>query len=168
MNQVVLLLGLIIYAYIFIQTSLAQSYLTQTLSPNHDSDHFGQSVAINNEFAVVGAPEDDTAGGNAGMVHIYQYDNYMQQWNLTQQLTASDASSSREFGYDVAIFTNYIFITTPWHTDKVYICKLNETINNNTWYELQILQTPTNDYQSVDITDGYAIVGSRYNGDKGT
>ena len=49
---------------------------------NHDSDNFGPSVALNNEFVVVGSSEDDTAGTDAGMVSIYHYDNYVQQWNL--------------------------------------------------------------------------------------
>jgi hypothetical protein len=36
------------------------------------SDRFGNSVSIDGDYAIVGSPRDDDAGGNAGAAYIFK------------------------------------------------------------------------------------------------
>ncbi|MDQ3258933.1 MAG: FG-GAP repeat protein [Acidobacteriota bacterium] len=65
-------------------------------------EQFDISVAISDDTAVVGAPENYTAAGvNAGSVYVFVRSNG--QWSQQVKLTASDAAKDDKFGFSVAI-----------------------------------------------------------------
>jgi hypothetical protein len=69
-------------------------------------DRFGSSVSVSGDTAVVGAAEDDHAGGtNAGSTYVFLRSGGPGAPGWTQQakLTASDAAESDRFGYSVSI-----------------------------------------------------------------
>jgi len=78
-------------------------------------DKFGQSVAINGDYIIVGASGQrfDANGSNfiaqAGAVYIYK-NNGNDNWELEQKITASDREFGAWFGYDVAIQDNRIIV----------------------------------------------------------
>ncbi len=74
-------------------------------------DQFGFSVAIDGDFAVVGAPHDDELGEDAGAVYIYRRTGTT--WFLAQRATASDAASHDWFGKAVAISGPYLIVGAP-------------------------------------------------------
>ena len=140
--------------------------------PNLDTQYiaFGKSVSISNNYCVIRAATFDQWGA----VHIYRYNLIDNEWNHTQILHP-DVYRSRNkplsehwpCGRDVAIFENTIVISCA--QNKAYIYKLNEA--NETWYKLTTLTTPLEDPKSdfgysVDITDGYAIIGDYWVGVK--
>ena len=71
-------------------------------------DEFGQSVSIDGDCVVVGAPRDDDAGDGAGAVYVFRRDGG--SWVREAKLTASDAANGDTFGYSVAISGNVIIV----------------------------------------------------------
>ncbi|MFN9986853.1 MAG: FG-GAP repeat protein, partial [Pirellula sp.] len=70
------------------------------------NDQFGISVAVTNDWAIIGANADDTtAGSNAGSASIFRR-NSDGTWEQFQQLLAPDALANDQFGVSVAIDGN--------------------------------------------------------------
>jgi type VI protein secretion system component Hcp len=64
-------------------------------------DQFGASVDIDGETAIVGAPQHDASGADAGAAYVYVRQAGV--WQLQQKLTAFDAADIDLFGTSVAI-----------------------------------------------------------------
>ncbi len=64
-------------------------------------DRFGWAVGISGDTVVVGAPQDDDAGLDAGAVHVFVRTG--STWSEQAKLTAGDAAASDLFGNAVAI-----------------------------------------------------------------
>ncbi|MFW6332142.1 MAG: Ig-like domain-containing protein [Thermodesulfobacteriota bacterium] len=66
-------------------------------------DLFGQAVDISGDYAIVGAPGDDTQGGDAGRAYVFKR-NGSDQWNLVATNVLPVAGSAGgNFGWSVAI-----------------------------------------------------------------
>jgi len=65
------------------------------------SDHFGRSVSVSGNTAVVGAWLDDDAGGDSGSAYVYVRSGGV--WTQQQKLTASDAAADDLFGRSVSV-----------------------------------------------------------------
>ena len=81
------------------------------------SHYFGYSVAIDGNYAIVGAPyaevnESGQIRSEAGYVFIFERDGYG-NWTEVKKLYASDFDMEDQFGYSVAISGNYTVIGTP-------------------------------------------------------
>ncbi|GAB5466214.1 MAG: hypothetical protein Kapaf2KO_16500 [Candidatus Kapaibacteriales bacterium] len=72
-------------------------------------DQFGHSVAISNNYAIVGSINEDEDSDNnnflfdAGSAYIYKLDALNSTWNLDKKINAIDREVSDAFGYSVAI-----------------------------------------------------------------
>jgi hypothetical protein len=118
-------------------------------------EHFGASVAISGEYAVIGAPLVDTTDGlNSGVVHVFRKNGGL--WNDEVILTASDAATNDQFGDAVDIHGDYIIVGAQ-RNNAAYIFKLE----NDVWIQKQRLSVSGADNfgNAVSITDGFAIVG---------
>ena len=101
---------------------------TQTkkiISSDRDpNDNFGQSVNINGNYVIVGAPNEtaDTQGGNiftsAGAAYIFKR-NGNGNWNQTQKIVASDRANSDYFGFSVSISEDYAFVGAYLEDDNL-------------------------------------------------
>ena len=67
------------------------------------ADNFGKSVAISNNFAVIGAPNEDYGTGAA-----YIFELIDEIWTQTAKITENDAEISDHFAHSVDIDGNYI------------------------------------------------------------
>ena len=75
-----------------------------TASDAEADDWFGQSVAVNGDTAIVGAQREDAGGSFAGAAYVFQRDQGgADNWGEVTKLTASDAETSDQFGYSVAL-----------------------------------------------------------------
>jgi FG-GAP repeat len=95
-----------------VSLSINASY-SQTLSPTSSvetkvtapdaelGDEFGRAVAVQGNVAVVGAPNDTTAGFGTGAAYVFE--KTTTGWQLQQKLLAYDASDHSFFGTSVAI-----------------------------------------------------------------
>lgn len=90
-------------AYIFYNDGDAwteQAKLTSTDGAVHD--HFGCSVSLSGDYALIGAYEDDDNGYDSGSAYIFHYDG--SAWTQQAKLTASDGDAHESFGRSVSLF----------------------------------------------------------------
>lgn len=136
---------------------------------------YGSSVALYDTYLVVGADKENqyTSVGNilgtAGAVYIYNRDQ-SGNWNLFQELAASDKSAYARFGHSVSVNGDYLIVganrenlnISGNNVGAAYIFEKGETGN---WVEVQKLVASDRDDGdhfgiSVSISGNYAIVGA--------
>lgn len=110
---------------------------------------FGQSVDISSEFAVIGAPNADTLGENAGAAYIYRLEpGSTNKWTQWRRLEPATVTAGNRFGRSVAITEDFLAVGTSeqvpvaGQTGAVYIYRRQEGGADN-WGEWMRL-TPTN------------------------
>lgn len=119
-------------AYVFVRSGGAWSQQQKlTASDGAHGDHFGSSVAINGDTAVVGAPQDDI-GASAEQGAAYVFVGSGTKWSQQQQLTGNTAVIGDRFGWSVAISGNTVMVGAA-HDDigansnqgsaYVFVCK---------------------------------------------
>ena len=160
---------------------LTSTTLTATLNnPNaygtSAGDVFGLAVAIDGNYAIVGAFAEDDAGGEmSGKAYIFNVTTGQLLWTLNNP-NAYGTSASDQFGYVVDISDNYAIVGAKAEDDagglnsgKAYIYdvttgQLLRTLNNPNAYG-----TSENDAfgGSVAISGNYAIVGAYAEADTG-
>ena len=165
-------------AYIYDVTTGA---LVHTLdNPNaygtSDSEWFGHSVAISDNYAIVGAHfEDDASGNNSGKAYIFN----VTTGNLVHTLDNPNAygtSTDDIFGYRVAISGNYAIVGAKDEDDASFVAVGKAYIFNVTTGALVHTLDNPNAYDTsyadffgsaVAISGDYAIVGASDEDDAG-
>ena len=72
-------------------------------------DRFGSSVSISDNYAIIGAPdEDDDDNRDSGSAYIFKLGGG--EWDQLQKLTADDAAAGDTFGKCVSIKGDYTII----------------------------------------------------------
>ena len=79
-------------------------------------DDFGESVAISGDIALVGAPEHDAYGTNAGAVYVFFRE--ASAWTQRTKLIGSDSEPGDSFGWSVDIEGNSIIVGARWNDKK--------------------------------------------------
>jgi len=135
-------------------------------------DRFGNSVGIQSDWAVIGAPNTSDGLWDTGGVYMFEQ---AAGWTYSQKLYASDKAEFDGFGYDVSIDGSYVFVGSPYDD---YDSKLNAGSayifwrNGNVWSEWTKL-TPVGGGSedlygySVDVKGDYAIIGCPFDDDLG-
>jgi len=127
--------------------------------------HFGSSVSISGDYAIVGAHGDDDSGSSSGSVYIYKREG--EAWVEQAKLTASDAAAYANFGYSVSISGDYAIVGADGddvngdYSGSAYVFKREGDI----WVEqAKLTASDAAAYNyfgfSVSISGDYAIVGS--------
>jgi hypothetical protein len=77
-------------------------------------DYFGQSVAIDGDFAVVGAYRKDVAASGAGAAYLYKLENetWTEKLELTHAPESSDMFYSEQFGKNVALDNGTLLVSS--------------------------------------------------------
>src|SRR5690554_5368330 len=103
-------------AYVFKNENGQWEFYQKIVSSDRSSgDYFGNSVAIDGDYIVVGAQkeaEDENGQNtkpNAGSAYIFQ--NIDGDWTEIQKICASDRSNDDLFGTDVGISQNNIIVS---------------------------------------------------------
>lgn len=76
---------------------------------------FGDSVAVDGEVAVVGTPQDDTMGADAGAAYVYHHDG--SSWTFETKLTAPDGAADDLFGISVAISHDVMIVGAQYQDE---------------------------------------------------
>ena len=76
-------------------------------------DLFGNSVALEGNVILVGAPFDDGDGDTSGSVYVYRYNSPL--WVEEQTLTGSDIGEIDQFGFRVALDDEKALVGAPLH-----------------------------------------------------
>ena len=158
-------------AYIFEKSGNGWNQVAKlTASDGAASDSFGYSVSISGGYAIIGARYDDEKKGCA-----YIFNKSGNSWNQVAKLTASDGAPLNWFGSSVSISGDDAIVSALYDDDKgtisgsAYIFEKN----GNSWNQVTKLTASDGaayDFfgSSVSISGGYAIVGARYDDDKGS
>jgi hypothetical protein len=86
--------------------------LVQLLEDPHAGDNqFGANVALSEDFIAVGAHLDDTAGPNAGAVHVYRRE--AGTWVFDETLTSITPSANGNFGLAVDVDGIWLAVGAP-------------------------------------------------------
>ncbi len=109
--------------YVFVEPSGGWSNMTETaqLTDGTSGDDFGNTVAIDRNTIVAGAP-NATIGGNQSQGAAYVFVKPPAEWVTTSafnaELTAADASFQDLFGISVAVSGETIVVGEPFHHDQ--------------------------------------------------
>ena len=80
---------------------------TLTADDGANDDRFGAAVSLSAEWAVVGAPGNDNAGGSyAGAVYVFRL--FAGSWTQKEKLLATGGAASDSFGGSVSVYGDYI------------------------------------------------------------
>jgi hypothetical protein len=165
---------LLTFILLMINTLSAQVETKLIASDGEAGDFFGRSVAIEGEYIMVGASNDDNEKGtDAGSAYIFQ--KVEDAWVETQKLIASEIGDTAFFGYDVDIDGDLAVIGACWSDDlgektgSAYIFRLE----GSEWIEEAKLTAHDAGEDdrfgiSVSISGNYAVVGSFFDDDNGS
>jgi RHS repeat-associated protein len=137
------------------------------------NDYFGYSVSIGEDYAFVGAYQDDDGGSNAGSAYVFRREGT--DWIEQTKLTASDAAAGDSFGRSVSMIGDYAIVGAYGDDDSgsssgsAYIF-LREGTDWNEEAKLTASDAADNDYfgYSVSIDENYAVVGAHQDDDIGS
>ena len=115
-----------------------------------DRARFGAVVSIDGDTIIVGAPEEDEKGNDAGAVYIFQRDTEGEgEWLEEDKLTAGDAAEEDQFGATVAVGGKFV-VSGAFRKDV-----LGES--SGTAYLFQLGGEPSSAYE--DVFDGGGDLG---------
>jgi hypothetical protein len=96
-------------AYVFVRSGSTWSEQQKLTAGNGEREHFGNSVAISGDTAVVGADYGDI-GANENQGAAYVFVRNGDNWSQQQKLSASDGMTFEYFGKAVAISGDAIVV----------------------------------------------------------
>jgi hypothetical protein len=147
--------------YLFNLQSSGQVY--KALPPaNSAEDWFGFSLAMHSAKIIVGAPNDDQAGDDAGAIYVLD----AASGSELQKITNSDPQDDAWFGYTVAATSDTIAAGAPLHTESTGATYL---FNASTYAEF-IKMTAEGDAAvndqfgfDLDLSSSHLLVGTAAN-----
>jgi len=99
-------------AYVFTYSGSSWNQQAKlTVSDAESDDEFGISVAIDGDYAVVGAHKNDDAGAESGSAYVFYRSG--SSWSQQAKLVAADAAAGDYFGKSVAIDGEYVIVGAP-------------------------------------------------------
>ena len=115
-----------------------------TASDAASGDYFGYSVAIDGDYAVIGALYEDNAGGsNAGSAYVFKRNAGTGVWEEKAKLTASDGAADDYLGVSVAISGDFVVVGAygddPWGGNQSGSAYVFERQTDDTWDQTQQL-----------------------------
>jgi hypothetical protein len=167
---------------LFIGTCISQDFtevIKMTAFDRGEEDRLGYSVAMDGNYAVVGAygKDNDPLDPNTGAAYIYEKTG-IDNWTFVQQITNSDQFDYDRFGYAVAIDGDFIVVgaynededaegdNTVSKAGSAYIFQRGI---DGVWTEMQKIVASDREEDdefgwSVDIDDSTLIVGAHFEG----
>ena len=158
-------------AYIFKRDGTVWTQQAKLLAADGDAgDYFGFSVSIDGDYAIIGAPHENSYKGSA-----YIFKRSGSSWIEESKLIVSDSGSFAQLGTSVYIDGEYVIIGAPSdkngdgdYTGAAHIFKRTDT----TWtYQAKLLASDGEADErfgnSVSMDGDYAIIGAFFDDDNG-
>ena len=161
-------------AYIFKRDGISWSEQAKLVASDGDTgDHFGESVCISGDYAIIGVRDDDDNGNYSGSAYIFKREGM--SWSEQAKLVASDIEANDWFGWSVCISGGYAIVGVRGDDDNgnlsgsAYIFKRYD----ETWIEqIKLIPSDSDEYdffgESVSISGDYAIGGADGDDDNGS
>ncbi|MCH7721586.1 MAG: hypothetical protein IH988_11475, partial [Planctomycetes bacterium] len=130
-----------------------------------DFQNVGMSVAIEGDFAFVGADDDNEAAQSAGAVYVLRRDGIV--WSEVAKLVAGDAKGNDHLGWAAAVSDDWLLVGAPYDEDagqdagSAYLFKREgaDWIEQTELFASDAGAYPLLGY-AVDIDGDYAVVGA--------
>jgi len=130
------------------------------------SDHFGRSVAVHEDVAVVGAPDADGSGGPTGAAYVYRRNG--ETWQQEQKLQVGTFATIAGFGASVSVTADRIMVGVPrsgpgaQNLGSAYSFVYDS--DQSQWVEEGVLSASDEDAQdmfgsSLDLFGDLALIG---------
>ena len=99
-------------------TGIILNWVEQKLfaSDGSDEDHFGVSVSIYGNYALIAAPWTYYNDKLTGSAYIFERDS--NTWNQKQKLMPSNTDEYNHFGLSVSIYEDYAIIGADWDDNE--------------------------------------------------
>ncbi len=152
-------------AYIFRDDNGSWVQEARLIPGNSDVNFAGASVAIDGDYAVIGAPRDNADGVSAGSVFLYE--RVKGNWMLSERLTPNVPESYSYFGNEVDIKGGTILVGAEYadvsgtNTGAVFVFQLS----GGSWSQDQLL-VPEDAWAwshfggSIDMQGGKVVIGA--------
>jgi hypothetical protein len=149
-------------AYVFTRTDGVWTQQQRLMaSDGAADDHFGWSVALSGNRAIIGAPDDDDNGDHSGTVYAFTRADGV--WTEQQVITAADAAESDHFGISVALDAETAIVGADYDdlSGSAYVLVLSD----GAWTQQQKLTDPDGRDagwfgHSVAVSGNTALVGA--------
>jgi cysteine-rich repeat protein len=158
-------------AYVFHRsgTTWSQEFKI-TAADGAEEDAFGESVSINGDHIIIGAPGQDSGASESGAAYVFKRDGT--DWDLETKIIASDAAANDHLGMGpggVAINEDFAIVGSYWDNNvngnrsgSAYLFKYTGT----NWIEVKKFLASdgaANDYfgNSVSISSDHIIASAR-------
>jgi hypothetical protein len=160
-------------AYVFTRSGSTWTQQQKlTASDAAAGDHFGQSVSVSGDTAVVGAPGDYDGGIGSGSAYVFTRSG--STWTEQAKLTPSDGAEGDEFGLSVSVSGGTAVVGSSFDDDaglysgSAYVF----TRSGGVWTQQQKLtasDATAGDYfgESVSVSGDTAVVGAECDDDAG-
>jgi hypothetical protein len=139
-----------------------------------NDDHFGGSVAIDGDLAVVGATGVDAMGHDAGAAFVFARDEGgADNWGGVDVLFASDATAGAHFGVTVATDGTAVLVSADRESSAAYEAGAVYFYDVSADFAEMVKVTASDALAgalfgcSGDVEDGLAIVGAELDGRAG-
>ena len=130
-----------------------------------DGDRLGSAVAIEGNYLVCGAPEDDAAANRSGSAYVFKWET--DSWVQHSKIVPADAQSGAQFGNAVAMAGNYLLIGAfrdKEHGNQAGAAYLWERFGDTWSFQTKLTpNTPQANSEfgySVAINGDYAVIGA--------
>jgi len=101
-------------AYVFTRSGTSWTQQVKLLaSDGAANDLFGNSVSLDGDTALIGAPYDDDNGDKSGSVYVFTRTGGL--WTQEVKLLATDDSTGATFGRSVSLYGNTAFIGADYY-----------------------------------------------------
>ena len=137
-----------------------------TASDGGAGDRFGQSLAMEGDFLVVGAPGDDITTTDVGSAYVFQYQGSFVGWQEAQKLTAPTPAAYDQFGFALDMDDERIAVGVPYRDSPNYDAGavLTWTLGASTWiYEDEFTSSTAENYDNlgydVGVDGGELVAG---------
>ena len=151
---------------------LAHEITKRQAHDTYTGDHFGESVAVCEDIAVIGVPRDT---GNRGSAWIFRFDGL--SWNQDQKLLPGDPGAADDYfgcsvavsGLDTAVVGAYYDDDNGQNSGSAYVFRFDGSI----WYSHTKLLPSDGEAgdrfgSSVAISGDTAVIGAPWDDDHGT
>jgi len=128
-----------------------------------DVSSFGVSVAIDGDYAVVGASAEDECGMNSGAAYVFERKKQSGPWQRVDRLTPSECRANAFFGESVDISESRIIISASsefFAAEKSNAAYVFERDTSGTWQETARLTGIVGEQEGL-FAAGVALDGDR-------
>ncbi|MCP4351431.1 MAG: hypothetical protein GY795_38685, partial [Desulfobacterales bacterium] len=122
-----------------------------------EGDHFGNAVAVEGDYIIVGAKYDDETGSTSGAAYIFRREG--SDWIQETRLVSEYEWWNSQFGYDVSISGDCAFVSAC-NINAAYLFRRSGSEWTNVTYFTEGYSYNDVFAHSLDIDGGYAIVGT--------